>query len=295
MNHLNKSTQLIASLSDEVRIGKILSEKWIGYTRAKDILSRMEELLNHPKTHRMPNMLLIGPTNNGKTLLLNKFFEAYKPVITPSDTHLSVPVIYVQMPPKPDERRFYNVILETLNAPQKDNDRLEKKHGQVLSILRKVETKILIIDELHHILAGKYVNQRAFLNLIKYLSNELRIVIIGAGIKDAYHAINADHQMANRFEPALLPKWKFEDEYLRLLKSFEALLPLRKPSNLDDQDLAMKILSMSEGVIGEMATILRKSAIVAIQSKTECITKRTIEKINYISPSNRRRQFESVS
>ncbi|MBK7562251.1 MAG: hypothetical protein IPI68_12305 [Chitinophagaceae bacterium] len=88
----------------------------------------------------------------------------------------------------------------------------------------------------------------------------------------------ADHQMANRFEPALLPKWKFEDEYLRLLKSFEALLPLRKPSNLDDQDLAMKILSMSEGVIGEMATILRKSAIVAIQSKTECITKRTIEK-----------------
>ncbi len=155
------------------------------------------------------------------------------------------------MPPKPDERRFYNAILETLNAPQKDNDRIEKKHGQVLSILKKVEIKMLIIDELHHILAGKYVIQRAFLNLIKYLSNELRIVIVGAGVKDAYYAINTDQQMANRFEPALLPKWKFEEEYLRLLKSFEALLPLRNPSNLDREDLAMKILSMSEGVIGE--------------------------------------------
>ncbi|SRR6266536_1250796 len=251
MNHLSKSTQLIASLDDEKRIEKILSEKWIGYTRARNILLRMEELLSHPKSHRMPNMLLVGPTNNGKTLLLNKFFEAHKPIITPSDTHLFVPVIYIQMPPKPDERRFYNAILETLNAPQKDNDRIEKKHGQVLSILKKVEIKMLIIDELHHILAGKYVIQRAFLNLIKYLSNELRIVIVGAGVKDAYYAINTDQQMANRFEPALLPKWKFEEEYLRLLKSFEALLPLRNPSNLDREDLAMKILSMSEGVIGE--------------------------------------------
>lgn len=242
----------------------------------------------------MPNMLLIGPTNNGKTLLLSKFFESHRPVITPLDTHLCIPVIYLQMPPKPDERKFYNAILETLNAPQKANDRIEKKYHQVLSILRKVETKMLIIDELHHILAGKYENQRSFLNLIKYLSNELRMVIIGAGIKDAYHAINTDQQMANRFEPALLPKWKFEEEYLRLLKSFEALLPLRKPSNLDNRDIAMKILSMSEGVIGEMAVILRKSAIEAIQSKAECITKKILDKVNYISPSDRRRQFESL-
>ena len=65
MNHLNSSTQIIASQNDEVRIGKILTEKWIGYTRARDIMSRMEELINHPRTHRMPSMLIIGPTNNG--------------------------------------------------------------------------------------------------------------------------------------------------------------------------------------------------------------------------------------
>lgn len=295
MNHLNKPTQVTASMDNSVRIEKVLCEKWIGYTRARKILGRLEALLNHPRTHRMPNLLLLGPTNNGKTLLLSKFFEDYKPTVTPSDTHLLVPVIYLQMPPKPDERKFYNAVLETLNAPQKDNDRIEKKHHQVLSILKKVETKMLIIDELHHILAGKYVNQRSFLNLIKYLSNELRLVIVGAGIKDAYHAINTDPQMANRFEPALLPKWKWDEEYLRLLKSFEALLPLRKPSNLDREDIAIKILSMSEGIIGEMATILRKSAVAAIETKAECITKKLLDQIDYISPSSRRRQFESLS
>lgn len=295
MNHLNKSTQIIASMNGDVRIEKVLAEKWIGYTRATKILSKLEALLHHPRTHRMPNLLLLGPTNNGKTLLLSKFFERHKPAVTPSDTHLSVPVIYLQMPPKPDERKFYNAILETLKAPQKDNDRIEKKHHQVLCILKKVETRMLIIDELHHILAGKYESQRAFLNLLKYLSNELRLVIVGAGIKDAYHAINTDPQLANRFEPALLPKWKWDEEYLRLLKSFEALLPLRRPSNLDREDIAIKILSLSEGIIGEMASILRKSAITAIETKAECITKKLLDRIDYISPSDRRRQFESLN
>src|SRR6266542_4605833 len=75
MNHLSKSTQLIASLDDEKRIEKILSEKWIGYTRARNILLRMEELLSHPKSHRMPNMLLVGPTNNGKRYYLINFLK----------------------------------------------------------------------------------------------------------------------------------------------------------------------------------------------------------------------------
>lgn len=70
MSHLNKETQQIASLKDNVRINKILAEKWIGYTGAREILQEMEYLLLHPKTHRMPNMLLVAPTNNGKLYYL---------------------------------------------------------------------------------------------------------------------------------------------------------------------------------------------------------------------------------
>lgn len=57
------------------------------------------------------------------------------------------------------------------------------------------------------------------------------------------------------------------EEYLRLLTSFEALLPLKKPSNLVEDRIAMKILSLSEGTIGEISTILKKSAIQAIATK----------------------------
>ncbi len=292
MTHLTDNARVIAQLTDAERIEKILSEKWIGYTRAKKITDRLEDLLVHPKTHRMPNLLIVGDTNNGKTQLLNKFFNNHKPIIQPEITHLNAPVVYIQAPSQPEEAKFYNAILERVFAPYKLNDRIEKKQHQAISILRNINTRILIIDEIHHILAGSYNKQRIFLNVIKYIANELQIVIVAAGIKDAFNAINTDAQLSNRFEPAILPRWEMGEEYLRLLKSFESILPLKKASDLIDTDLALKILSMSEGTIGEISTILKKAAIQAIKTKSERIDKKALESIDYIPPSDRKKQYE---
>jgi hypothetical protein len=66
MDHLLPHIHQIVTLSKEQRTIALQNEYWIGYTRAQEALSRMEELLNYPKKIRMPNMLLISPTNNGK-------------------------------------------------------------------------------------------------------------------------------------------------------------------------------------------------------------------------------------
>jgi Bacterial TniB protein len=294
MNHLNKEIAQIAALDDTERINRILSYKWIGYTRAREIHQTMEYLLIHPKIHRMPNMLLVAATNNGKTILLQRFFDAHKPVITPAIEKISVPVLYVQAPFKPDERMFFINILEALHAPYNVREKALRLYQQVANILKKVETKILIIDEIHHVLAGGHITQRVFLNMIKYLANDLQIVIIASGIRDALSAINTDKQLANRFKPALLPTWKMDEEYLRLLTSFEAILPLRKPSNLTQEDLAMKILSLSGGTIGEISTILKDAAVHAVTSKKECIDLAVLGKIDYVAPAGRQRQYESL-
>jgi Bacterial TniB protein len=294
MNHLSKEIELIAASGTDERINRILSEKWIGYTRAREIHQKMGYLLIHPKTHRMPNMLLVAPTNNGKTILLQRFFDVHRPVITPETEQIKIPVLYIQAPFKPDEKMFYINILEALNAPYNIREKGLRLYQQVVSILKKVETKILIIDEIHHVLAGGYITQRVFLNMIKYLANDLQIVIIASGIRDALSAINTDKQLANRFEPALLPRWKMDEEYLRLLSSFEAILPLRKPSNLTEEAIAMKILSMSGGTIGEISTILKKAAIQAITSNKECIDLHLLGKTDYVAPAGRQRQYESI-
>src|SRR3546814_1244089 len=71
---------------------------------------------------------------------------------------------------------------------------------------------MLVIDELHNVLAGNSVNRREFLNLLRFLGNELRIPLVGVGTRDAYLAIRSDDQLENRFEPMMLPVWEANDD-----------------------------------------------------------------------------------
>ena len=103
---------------------------------------------------------------------------------------------------------------------------------------------MLVIDEIHHLMAGHLKKQRQFLNVLKYLSNELQMSLVGVGIKDALRAIQTDPQLANRFESVGLPRWSLDREFRMLLMSFAQVLPLRHPSNLAGRELATALFSM---------------------------------------------------
>lgn len=292
--HLNESAALLLSLPDEERIERIRSPRWIGYPKAKQILAKLEDLLIHPKSHRMPNLLVVGDTNNGKTMLLQRFCGLHPAQDNPEGEGVLVPVLFVQAPPVPEEGRFYNSILELLFAPYKPSDRVDKKQFQAIKLLRYVNLRMLVIDEIHHILAGNMAKQKAFLNVIKYLGNELQVPIVGLGTKDAFRAIQTDAQLANRFEPASLPRWKFDTEFLRLLASFERMLPLRNPSVLHDTTLASRLFSMSEGYIGELSKVLTEAAVVVVKNGQERIDRKALDSLDWVAPSERRHQPEGM-
>ena len=289
--HLNDSAQAVLELSTEERIEKIRSERWIGYPRAKSILARLEDLLVYPRCLRMPNLLIVGDTNNGKTMLVQRFNRQHPADDNPNGDGIIAPVILIQAPPVPDEGRFYNALLEKLFAPYRPSERVDKKQFQAIKLLRYVGLKVLIIDEIHHILAGNLNRQRAFLNVIKYLGNELQISIVGVGTKDAYRALQTDPQLANRFESAVLPRWDLDTDFLRLLASFERMLPLKRSSSLAESQMASRLFAMSEGYIGELSQVLSRAAVLAVQNDRESIDARTLQNIDWVPPSQRKRQM----
>lgn len=293
MNHLLPNIREVTSLSTKERIEKLRSEYWIGYTRAQEALSRMEELLNYPKRIRMPNMLLISPTNNGKTMIIEKFKRNNLPYTSGNGEHEVIPVLKVQMPSNPSVRRFYAVIITELGAPVTYNSTAQCE-SICIKLMKATKVKMLIIDELHNILAGNNNIQREFLNVLRFIGNEMQIPIIGVGIKDAYLAIRSDDQLENRFEPFILPIWQNNNEFIKLLKSIIMILPLKKPSQLLDTEVRSMLLSKSEGSIGEIMTILTRAASEAIVSGKEFIDLEILEKTKYNSPSERRRLYESV-
>ncbi len=271
------------------RIETIESGRWIRYSRAEQILKRLEELLRAPRSHRMPNLLLVGETNNGKTAIINRFAKRHPPAANIDGDASCVPVLIVEAPVVPDEARFYSRILDSLFVPFKPSARADQKEFQVLRILPQLGVRMLIIDEIHHVLAGTMLRQRQFLNVIKSLGNQLQVPLVGVGTRDAFNAIHTDPQLANRFEPAVLPKWKDDDEFLRLLSSFEQALPLQHHSGLIKRSMALKILSLSEGTIGEISTLLTRAALHAIETGTERITVTALERCGYTRPSDRKK------
>ncbi|SHN23205.1 TniB protein [Pseudomonas asturiensis] len=291
--HLHPVTAEILELDPEARIHWLKKLRWIGYPRAQEIIGKLEDLVSHPREPRMPNMLLIGGTNNGKTRLIRSFAQRHLADENVEGEHIIAPVLYTQAPPTPNEAGFYSEILSSLfeRVPTSSTD---AKRARVIQVLRGVKLKVLIIDELHNILAGASVKQQQFLNMIKYLGNELQISIVGCGTGDLLRAVSIDPQIQNRFIPEILPKWQMNKEYRQLLMSFERVMPLQKPSGLHEPQLAAKTLAMSEGTIGELSTLLNLASIHAIRGGQEKITAEILNVCGYVSPSERTKQAARV-
>ena len=289
-SHLNKNVREIIHSSESDRIRYVLSSRWIGYSKAQEILNKLEDLLVYPKSSRMPNMLIVGDTNNGKTTLVERFVKKHPAYEMADNEGVIIPALLVQCPPVPSEARLYSNILERMFAPFKFSDPVEKKQYQVHTLLKKCNVRMLILDELHSVLAGNMEKQRIFLSVLRNLGNEVKIPIVGVGTKDALRAIKSDPQLDNRFKPSIIPRWEYNIEFRRLLKSFEMMLPLKVASDLHQKNISLKLLAMSEGYIGELAEILSIATIEAIKNGQEHISLKLLMSLDWYSPTERKKQ-----
>jgi hypothetical protein len=291
LTHLHPVSRELARLPSTERLHRIRADRWIGYPKAVDAVERLEMLFRWPRKQRMPNLLLVGPTNNGKSMVVERFRRKHPPV-TGADRE-NIPVVCMQMPSEPSELRFYTALLAALGAPYRPRQRLADVERLALSLLREVGVRMLVIDESHNVLAGRGETRREFLNLLRFLGNELHIPLVGVGTREAYLAVRSDDQLENRFEPFVLPLWEVGDETRSLLASFAASFPLHSPSSIDTEDMARYLLARSEGTIGELARLLTAAAVAAVESGEERINRRTLTMADYIGPSKRRKLFET--
>lgn len=286
--HLHDAAKKYLEVGNKERIQYILSPRWIGYPKAKQIISKLEDLQAYPPRHRMPNMLIVGDSNSGKTAIAERFSEMNQAYEKEDNEGIIIPVLYVQAPPVPSESRLYNNILEKMFAPYRPSDKADRKQYQVIKLMQHCNVKMLIIDEIHSVLAGNLEKQRIFLSVLRNLGNELKIPIVGLGTKDALRAIKTDPQLDNRFKPILLPRWEYGTDFRRLLASFECMLPLQNASGLSNKQIALKLLSMSEGLLGELSEVLAEAAVEAIKTGREKIDMELLTNLDWDSPSKRR-------
>lgn len=263
---------------DEARIHHIHKTSFFEPPRVKAILTEMEDLMTRPKVFRPPNLLIIGATDSGKTELLQKFRRLHPASARPDGDVIHVPTFYLQSPPGPFEDILLNRALLQLGIIPRSSMTPATKIPLLVDALEKVETRVLMIDEVHQMLAGPSKKTSFMMNLIKYISNESQISLVLAGTAAARQALSTDEELIGRFPERPLPPWQNDPIYKKLLAWFEATLPLRRASNLHRSDLAALVYGESERQIGGTATMIRECAVRAILSKTEAITDDILKK-----------------
>lgn len=291
LSHLHPSVRESALLGLDERLPHLRADRWIGYTRATTALQRLETLLDWPRKQRMPNLLIIGPTNNGKSMLIEKFRRDHPEKA--KDGYITRPVVVMQTPSTPSVTRFYTNLVAALGMDARPRSQAAELEQLAQVLFKESSTRMLVIDELHNMLAAPGNVRQDFLNLLRYLGNQMRIPLVGIGTREAYLAVRSDDQLENRFQPMVLPRWEPDDpETLTLLASFAASLPLQRPSTIATPAMARYLLDRSEGTIGELASLLTTAAITAVSSGEESITADSLAQADYLGPTERRRTFE---
>ncbi len=275
-SHLTAAAAEFLSRPNELRIRAILAERWIQYPRAGEVLQVLNRLLDHPRTTRMPSIAIYGDSGMGKTMIMEKFRRDHPPEFDPGANVERTRVLALQMAGKPGERRLYAQIIAALGAPLNPRATVVELEQVTLRLMRAVDVHILLLDEIHNILAGTFREQRIVFNTLRYLSNELKISLVCFGVAEAREAISGDVQLARRFDEYPLPRWSAEESFEQLILAIIRNLPLRQPTVLSARAVR-RILQVTGGITARVFRLLNELAIEAIESGAERITDEAVE------------------
>lgn len=278
LEHLKPAAADAVLWTPQERIDFIWQDRWIGYSAASAVLNEVADLIRHPKNLRMPCRAIVGDTDNGKSMLLVECMKRHPKIDSVTDeSHL--PILIFEMPSQPDEGRLYSQILKALRVAHREDAAPEKLLAKVIEQCVDLNIRVLMGDEFHNMLCGTPAHQRQLLASLKSLVNILRVSFIAAGVPEIGRALAADGQFMTRFEKITLPRWGNNVESRRLLASLETIIPLAEPSHLAEKQLSMTILTSASGTIGSICQLVKKSAIAAIEDKSEKITTELVLKV----------------
>ncbi|KPH69264.1 MULTISPECIES: TniB family NTP-binding protein [unclassified Novosphingobium] len=290
--HLAEGYRQRARRPDSERIAWIRQDRWLGFPKAEAVRATLEAMFTYPARTRMPCLLIFGQTGMGKTRIVERFEMENPRSFDDRIGVATIPVVAVQLPPQPTEGEFYGELLEALGAGYAgkvawSEGRTEISRARHLArrVMTQVRARMLILDEINHMLACTPRQQRIFLNTLRYFANDLKIPIVCTGNHEARAALLTDAALAERFDAVELTRWRDDEAFRDLLQTMGAILPLRQPSELTGDRCRLGILDLSDGNTGRIFRLVESLAVRAIETGAERITASDLDAEDLVLPS----------
>ncbi|BDR34931.1 hypothetical protein PDY_19790 [Photobacterium damselae subsp. damselae] len=240
------------------------------YPEVEKVFSGLDWIMRRRKFGSFaPSMLLTAGTGAGKSATINYYIE----------NNLSRNEVLIT--------RVRPTLLETLLWMAKElgayrNSRAKPSDigltDRVIETSKRVGLKLLVIEECQELFERTSHNQRQDIrDRLKMISDECRLPIVFVGLHSA-ELILEDSQWNRRIMVRrTLPYIKITDEsaidnYLDVLEALEKTVPLPFKVPLTDVDFAMRLLSASKGVLGEIKELIAAALEVALENNKHCIS-----------------------
>ncbi|MFC0387839.1 TniB family NTP-binding protein [Muricoccus vinaceus] len=274
--HLLPAARTVARLPDAERIDWIRSAHWIEHPAASKLLEQLQDYVKRPPCDRKRNVLLYGDSGIGKSQILRRLaFQNQAPDCAAERGMSSL--LYVLMPPMPKTFDFLVEINERINAPVCLSHKEVALRGTTIDLLREGNIRGLLIDEINSIFAASPLQQRAFLQLLRFMANKLKITLICAGTPEAKVALMSDGELKSRFRDIEMKRWQDGEALRGFLARLVQNLPLRRPSPVDSPSIRALVLERSAGLTTNIFEAFECAAVAAIQSGREMLDRSSIE------------------
>lgn len=280
-----------APLADSVnlpvaeRIKIIDHNRWVGYTRAGEILDWMSDLIRDHQPSRRQSLLVLSESDNGKSALLRQF-EKRHPGVVDETGRARMPVVRIDYPSDLSESRLYGLLLDAVHVPHNPRDPAHVKEREIQRVFTTLGVRAILMDEFSNVLNAGPVTSRKVFAVLRNISNALNISFIAAGTRDAIVALRGDQHLFTRFEVTDLPLWTLSLEFRKLVSTYIWCLPLQEKSTIAADKAAMEALfQVSAGKIGPVVRLLNAAAIDALKNGEECITLARIKAVQKQRPS----------
>lgn len=267
----------------KTRIASIRAPRWIGHPVAEAAHERLRALLGRAPSLRTQGLMLVGPYANGKTMIVERF------AVRHLDDGGRQRVWIVQTREGAGLAHFYASILEAMRAPERRGRDVRRAGEQVDRLLEARRPRLLVFDEFHNALRGRRRDIEAVFAFLRRIGRQYDVSPILVGEPEVFDHVTATEEMSTRIDLMAVPRWRYDEDYLTLLDSLEAALPLRHPSGLSDEAIARPVHRLSEGLIGEIVAIVTRAAEGAVTSGTERITPAALDELDYVPVSRRSR------
>jgi hypothetical protein len=250
------------------RVQFVIKDRLILYPALESVISTAEWMILEPRQERARGLIVCAAKGNGKTSLsklIHGRFSAHE--------HVDLPcVLRISMSGVRDARSVYGRIMEGLGSPARISHRLSDRELLVQRLLKDVNCRLLLLDEVQDIILGSEREQIRALEGIKLLMNEVRLPILAFGAEKAGQAFNSDGHLAARFTQFTMPSWQADSTLASFVATYERCLPFEEPSNLSAPANLSYLAKVGGGVIGNIVNRIKNAALTALVEGSSRIT-----------------------